>query len=899
MSLVTNNKFGTFAKLLASITLVFCIFFNGLPNVKACGPSYLAPIFEYTNAPENPWSDFASGKLGIVKTTHQKIVLTAAFRYLKGGTFSQTEQKALIEIWEADFNLKEFEGNDVTEAVKGWLKQRASVVKNEEKLPAIYTEREYQGGYDYFPNCTKNAFEVAKETLSNRSSNEEKDVQEWIRGQDAVFGNCLEGAELPKTLDETSPKWLLKDREYQIAAAQFYAMKYQDARDNFDRISQDSDSPWKETADYLVARTLIRQASVGVSNVVTEEDVAKSQLKSNSLLSEAETRLNLVMARSSKFSESSAKMINLIKYRTRPEERIRELAQTLSYQGNPDSFRQDVIDYNWLLEKLENAVEKSPNEIVSTPKSDSVKLNIESALRSSGFDQVLVDDSTTPATLKGQVPKGKLPEAVMIAQAANGGKPVRNEITEYEVVRTDESNVTLDGIDVNDKSQTETNKLANRPTYLKDDEISDWIFTYQSPEPFAYTYASERWRETSADIWLMTALSKATTSSVDIKNLIKDSDKVSTSSVAYPTIAYHVARLLISQKKDAEARKLIDSVLYSTIDLPISTRNSFIEQRMKLSETLADFLKHSLRKPFAYGYDDGFSGSSQTMQELIQRQKDTWNATDFADTSKSQFDADIEKQFASELAWDNRLFLNPTTVQIINEHFSTPVLLEVLKNPDFPDYWKKRLIPVIWTRSYLIKDEKTALAFTPEIIKLYPQFEEIFLTYSNAKTISERDFNGLNILLKVRFLTPYLESGFDKENIDEFDTWVDERWWCEQYDGTYTENSDERIPTFKPAFLSKTQIDLAKIEHEKLKKTADAASYLTKRVFDWARLSPTDKRLPESLYLIYKINQWTKYGCGDYSQESRIKAINLLKKRFPKNAWTQKMIAEEIENPTN
>jgi hypothetical protein len=846
MSFKTNINI---AKLFASMSLVFCIFFNGLPNVNACGPSYLQPIFEYSNAPENPWTDFASGKLGIIKPTHRKIVLTAAFRHLKGGTFSQDEQKALIDVWQANFNNKDFDGNDVTEAVKSWLKQRASVIKNEEKLPKIYAEREYQDGYDYFPNCTKNAFEVAKETLSSRSSNEEKDVQEWIRGQDAVFGNCLEGAELPKTLYETSPKWLLKDRDYQIAAAQFYAMKYQEARESFDRISQDSDSPWKETADYLVARTLIRQASVGVSNVVTEEDVAKSQLKSNSLLSEAETRLNLVMARSSKFSESSAKMINLIKYRIRPEERVRELAQTLSYQGNPDSFRQDLIDYNWLLDKLENAAiaktQKSNEDFF--PRSEA-NTNINSNLN--------ISNSTVVAE---ETPKA-------------------------------DSNIVKD---------IETNKLANRPTYLKDDEISDWIFTYQSSEPFAYTHASERWRETSADIWLMTALSKATTSSVDVKNLIKDSDKVSTSSVAYPTVAYHVARLLISQKKDSEARKLIDSVIYSTIGLPISTRNAFIEQRMKLSETLADFLKHSLRKPFAFGYDDGQSDSAQTIEALIKQEKANWNPKFNNDQTRNDFDTGIEENFANELPWDNRLFLSPTTVQIINEHFPTPVLLEVLKNPDFPDYWKKRLIPVMWTRAYLLKDEKTALAFTPQIIKLYPQFEEIFLTYSNAKTISERDLNGLNILLKVRFLTPYLESGFDKEFIDEFDTWVDERWWCEQYDGTYSENSDDRIPTFKPAFLSKLQSDLAKIEHDKLKKTVDATSYLSKRVFDWSRLSPTDKRLPESLYLIYKINQWSKFGCGEYSQESREKAMSLLKKRFPKNSWTQKMIADEIQNPTN
>ncbi len=47
-----------------------------------------------------------------------------------------------------------------------------------------------------------------------------------------------------------------------------------------------------------------------------------------------------------------------------------------------------------------------------------------------GFYDVRVDISTTPIILRGTVPKGKLAEAVQAAQEANGGKPIRNEMTE-------------------------------------------------------------------------------------------------------------------------------------------------------------------------------------------------------------------------------------------------------------------------------------------------------------------------------------------------------------------------------------------------------------------------------------------------------------------------------------
>lgn len=61
---------------------------------------------------------------------------------------------------------------------------------------------------------------------------------------------------------------------------------------------------------------------------------------------------------------------------------------------------------------------------------ESPAAKIEEALRKKGFKDVTVDASTSPITLRGSVPKGKMAEAVQTAQTANGGKPVRVEITE-------------------------------------------------------------------------------------------------------------------------------------------------------------------------------------------------------------------------------------------------------------------------------------------------------------------------------------------------------------------------------------------------------------------------------------------------------------------------------------
>ncbi len=74
-------------------------------------------------------------------------------------------------------------------------------------------------------------------------------------------------------------------------------------------------------------------------------------------------------------------------------------------------------------------VKPTPPPITATTDT-SMKPAIEAALKAKGFTEVTVDTSTTPATLRGNFPKGKLAEVIQTAQTANGGKPVKNEATE-------------------------------------------------------------------------------------------------------------------------------------------------------------------------------------------------------------------------------------------------------------------------------------------------------------------------------------------------------------------------------------------------------------------------------------------------------------------------------------
>jgi hypothetical protein len=57
------------------------------------------------------------------------------------------------------------------------------------------------------------------------------------------------------------------------------------------------------------------------------------------------------------------------------------------------------------------------------------KTKIEEALKKAGFNDVTVDTSTTPVTIRGSVPKGKLQDVTKAAMEATG-KTVKNEVTE-------------------------------------------------------------------------------------------------------------------------------------------------------------------------------------------------------------------------------------------------------------------------------------------------------------------------------------------------------------------------------------------------------------------------------------------------------------------------------------
>lgn len=902
-------------RFLISIFLVFAFLSNAMP----CGPGYITPLFDTTSAPESPYIDYAAGRLGIVKPRFRRSVLYAAYRHITGNGLSAFEQRAMIDVWNSQINNKDFGDDSIDDAVKAWVDKRRDVIEKEEKPPDIYVERAY-GGYEFFPNCTKNAFETATETLSDRIGSHgptDRSVVNWVEAQDRVFGNCASGKQTPDSTPVGSPSWLQKDRAYQLAAASFYSLDYDDAKRRFAEIAQDNESPWQETADYLVARTLIRQASL-----------SKDDKKTAAYYTEAEEHLQKFISRTGKFAPSSERMVGLIKYRLRPKERVSELAKKLTSYGGDDNFRQDVIDYNWLLDKFENELltaeerRKEADRATNTNAANTVNAaaanaiaNAANAVANQAYDAEGNSNGITHGGRKNDddiaiyltsedlkqhwvlyiSPNATDEEALEAAEKLVGGQlteEMKKRVREYrrsgyaERFSSGQQSGYQGGYYGDEKI---TPSLM--PDFLRQDPLTDWLFTFQSPGAEAYLYSLRQFRDGGSDLWLMTALSKADKSSTQLPRLIEAANEASRTSPAYPTIAYHTVRILLELGKNAEARKLVDDILATGDELPISARNSFMDLRLQLGETLEDFLKYSLKR--AYGFD--FDGDVGTIDEIIKEQKSYYDP-EYNKEGREAYEAEVEKRYEHERLWQSRLMFDPATVEVFNQHFPTAALLEVMISPALPDYLREKFAVAIWTRAFLLNDTATLTKIGPPLSVYRAEFEPFLTKIAEAKTPAARDNALIFFVLKNPALSPYIEDGMGKTD-NQSGQWEGNDWWCEPYDSEYSEEANAEVPRKlppKPKFLTAVQSSAAQAERKRLKQIGNAPKHLAERVLAWAKRYPTDRRVPEALYIMIEANGWTKYGCGN-NEDLRDELANLLRKKYPNSEWAEKLNADESE----
>lgn len=329
------------------------------PLSLACGPFSLNAVFSFSVHPEYPLEKFAAGEIGIVQPSYARSYLFVAYRYFKGDRFNQAEQQALVDLWHERLNHRWESGEE--QAVKAWLDARGKLsgVVAAPKIE-VFRNREKPNEYESYLNCQNDAFETAAATLEARISRFGSDsaaLKQWVEAQDQVFANCSEGQNIPSELSADADALLRADRQYQRAAANFYSGNFAAAKTLFDSIAVDAKSPWRANAPYLVARTLLRKASLGPDEIKKEA------------LTEAEQQLNKVLANQElKPSHlSSKRLLSIVRLRLRPEERLHELALSLASKNGSANLKQDLWDYTVLLDQLKGDDEAHHQKVTVQP----------------------------------------------------------------------------------------------------------------------------------------------------------------------------------------------------------------------------------------------------------------------------------------------------------------------------------------------------------------------------------------------------------------------------------------------------------------------------------------------------------------------------------------------------
>lgn len=302
-----------------------------------CSPS--VPAEQYLHHPDY-FPPFVAGKLGLVRREFTPEFLVPVYLTLSGTKLGAATQKQLAQYWADLHHLHTYadEKKPVPPDPEGQWKEARKKVRGAplpESFANIY--------YGLNETCLKDSFRTALKTLQRVQGLPgvtAGDVAAWALAQDQVFSHCRMGTREPNPpapLPVTASPVLRAERDYQIAAARFYAGDYPGAAAGFSRIAQDPASPWASWGTYLEARAHLRH---GTLNNKPDELMAARPLLERVLQQAATPEMR----------KNARALLGFVQIRLEPGLRLRQLATEL--QRDHEGYLNDLRDYLFALARL-------------------------------------------------------------------------------------------------------------------------------------------------------------------------------------------------------------------------------------------------------------------------------------------------------------------------------------------------------------------------------------------------------------------------------------------------------------------------------------------------------------------------------------------------------------------
>jgi hypothetical protein len=348
-------------KVALAAAAIVCAFAVVSPPLKmdACSID-VEPAFTIRTRPDFPVRNYLAGQLGILQPSYYRMYLVVAYRYLNEAPLSVDEQKILQEKWEPErkSEAEVMHARPEVGPVQVWTNAVSDALGGRREAVGfdafgIETYRRFGTTQINFYNCLPDAFATATKRLrayEDKFGAKSQEVRDWIEAQEKVFNNCSEyrpyggpRPDLPSELTKNAPAEVQADREYQIAAAYFYAGRYSEARQRFEKIATDSNSQWHGIAPLLAGRAVLREATINDGN----------EGNNDTELADAETIFRKVVNDPSQpeYHSAGQRLLNFAEVRLHPREELRRLSEKLAKNDGKDLI-EDLTDYTSLMDRV-------------------------------------------------------------------------------------------------------------------------------------------------------------------------------------------------------------------------------------------------------------------------------------------------------------------------------------------------------------------------------------------------------------------------------------------------------------------------------------------------------------------------------------------------------------------
>ncbi|QOY91379.1 hypothetical protein [Paludibaculum fermentans] len=409
--------------------------------------------------------------------------------------------------------------------------------------------------------------------------------------------------------------------------------------------------------------------------------------------------------------------------------------------------------------------------------------------------------------------------------------------------------------------------LAGTPE-AEEEDLTDWIHTFQQDTPQATLHAWARWRERKSLPWLVAALEKANSRDAGIQQLMEDARGVSPKSPAFVTVAYHRLRLSVAAGQKAQSRAELDGLLAGRpVKLPASARNLFQPLRMTVAPTLDEFFLFVARVPVL--------------------------ETDNMD------DAEWPREAPKRL---NPL-IDTGGANALNEAVPLRHWATALQGQRLPGEMRKRLVLTMFARAAFASQWKELDSAASLLEGVRPDLKDLLAGVQAAHDEREKKFAAAFLLLHTPEAKTYARAGSERTAQDRrLDNYRD-NWWCpdaadyqagnfllrdrfSEYASPEERKGPPQPRWIAPAFLSAADLQQAAEERARLRTAGSALKALGSTAVEWAKSHKEDPRVPEALALTVRA---ARYGCSDKDDWKVTRAaFQFLHLNFGRSEWARK-----------